>query len=85
MPYSSKYFNLSSPSKNWSLDDFSFAVEVLESLPRETLFNLLDRYEIKFNVAHESLDDEEIIAVLFDDAPKVDLLEVLRRIEKDNT
>ncbi len=85
MSYKSKYFNLDSPTKGWSKEEFVWAVEVLESLNRVQLFRLLDRFEIHFLVKEEKekyLEDEEIISVLFHDSSKNDLLEALKMLAK---
>lgn len=73
----SRYFNLDSVPREWTKEEFVFAVRTLESLDRAALLKLLDKFEIVFYCGNDSVEEEQMISVLFDDSSKAELLEAL--------
>lgn len=85
MSYKSKYFNLNSIRDGWTKKEFCYVIEILESLPRKLLFDLLDKFKICFQIEKENekfLEDEELISVLLSDVPKKDIIDAVKRIIK---
>jgi hypothetical protein len=65
----------------WNDEQFCFAVEILETVNRRTLFELLTEFKIRFDEKVEKfLEDDDLISALLDDAPKEQLLGRLRKI-----
>ena len=77
MPHRSKYRDLDKVPFGWTREEFAFAALTLESLDREALLKLLDRFEIVFSTGNDTLEEEEMISVVFNDSSKDELLEAL--------
>jgi len=77
MTKGSDYFDLNSIPEGWTSEEFRFAVLSLEALPETDLRMLLDVFGIVFTSGNGKADQESMVMVLIDDAPKEDLLKKL--------